>query len=217
MLSVWMAGAAGAQADPVTLLAFGDSLTQGYGLQQGDGLVPQLQGWLAAEGREVTIINAGVSGDTTSGALARIDWSLTPDVDAMMVILGGNDLLRGTDPALTRSNLDAILQAGAARDLPMLLAGMQAATNYGAEYKADFDAIYPDLAENYDTVFVPSYLAPIMSSGDDEAGPMVSRDLIQADGIHPNAAGVTRIVAALGPSVLELLDRVEARSPAPQQ
>lgn len=197
--------AGAAQAKPVTLLAFGDSLTQGYGLEQGDGLVPQLQGWLVAHGHDVSIINGGVSGDTTTGGLARIDWSLTPEVDAMMVILGGNDLLRGTEPALVKSNLDGILAAGKAHGLAMMLVGMQAATNYGAAYKQQFDALYPALAETYATVFVPSYFAALAGP---EADPAAMRGMMQADGIHPNAQGVKKIVAALGPKVEELLARV---------
>ncbi|KAA2313654.1 arylesterase [Pseudooceanicola sediminis] len=201
--------AAGAAEQPaVTLLAFGDSLTQGYGLEQGDGLVPQLQSWLAAHGAgAVDIVNGGVSGDTTTGGLARIDWSLTPDIDAMMVILGGNDLLRGTDPAVTGANLDGILDAGQAKGLPMMLVGMQATANFGAGFKAEFDALYPDLAARYDTVFVPSFYAPLTGGSDD---PVQMRNLLQADGIHPNRDGVSKIVATLGPAVLELLDRVEA-------
>ncbi len=200
-----LAGSGPARAEPLKLLALGDSLTQGYGLAQGEGLVPQLEAWLQAEGRMVEVINAGVSGDTTAGGLARVEWSLGDDPDAMMVVLGGNDLLRGMDPAATRANLDGILQAGASRDLPMLLAGMQASMNYGAGYKAAFDGLYPDLAEEYDTVFLPSFLDPVLREGALAVDPA----LIQADGIHPNAEGVQRIVAALGPAVLEVLDRVE--------
>ncbi|WP_254871530.1 arylesterase [Pseudooceanicola sp. HF7] len=196
--------AVAAEAEPVTLLAFGDSLTQGYGLEQGSGLVPQLEDWLKDQGREVTVINGGVSGDTTAGGLARIDWSLTPEVEALMVILGGNDLLRGTDPATVRANLEGILQAGASRDLPMLLVGMQSAQNFGADYKAAFDAIYPELADQFETVFVPSFLGLLSDSGD----PADLRGHMQPDGIHPSAQGVARIVEALGPSVLEVLDRV---------
>lgn len=106
---------AAAQADTVTIAALGDSLTQGYGLVPEEGFVPQLQGWLEAQGADVNVINAGVSGDTTAGGLSRVAWTLTPDVDAMIVALGGNDLLRGIDPDVSRANLNGILQAGPRR------------------------------------------------------------------------------------------------------
>lgn len=115
-----------AQADEVVIAALGDSLTQGYGLVQEDGFVPQLQAWLAEQGADVTIINAGVSGDTTAGGLSRVDWTLTPDVDALIVALGGNDLLRGIAPEVSRANLQGILSAAAANSVPVLLVGMQA-------------------------------------------------------------------------------------------
>lgn len=191
---------------PVQLLAFGDSLTQGYGLPQGQGLVPQLEGWLTEQGRAVTVINGGVSGDTTAGGLSRIAWSLTPEVDAVLVILGGNDLLRGLAPEETRANLDGILAEITARDLPVMLVGMQAPGNYGAAYQQAFDALYPELAETYGAVFAPSFLAPLM--GDPSApDPAAARAFLQADGIHPNGEGVARIVATLGPQVETLLDR----------
>lgn len=194
-----------AQADDtLTLVALGDSLTQGYGLPMDEGFVPQLQAWLAAQGRQVTVVNAGVSGDTTAGGKARIDWTLTPEVDALIVALGGNDLLRGLDPGASRANLEAILTAAEARGLPVLLVGMQAPGNYGPAYKAAFDSIYPDLAAAYGTLLADSFFAPLLAGGDNAAA---LRDLMQPDGIHPNAAGVARIVEGLGPQVLALLDR----------
>ena len=118
--------AGAALAEPVTVLALGDSLTAGYGLPPDDGFVPVLEGWLAERGIEAEIVNAGVSGDTTAGGLSRVEWSLTPEVDAMIVALGGNDFLRGLDPALARENLDGILDAAGARGLPVLLVGIDA-------------------------------------------------------------------------------------------
>lgn len=118
-------------AEPVTIAALGDSLTQGFGLPPEDGLVPQLQRWLEANGAEVTLINAGVSGDTTAGGLARIDWTLTDEVDALIVALGGNDVLRGIAPEAVRANLDGILTKATARDLPVLLVGTEAPQNFG--------------------------------------------------------------------------------------
>ena len=188
-----------AAAEPLTLVAFGDSLTQGYGLPPGQGLVPQLQAWLRAQGAEVTVINAGVSGDTTAGGASRIDWTLTPEVDAMILTLGGNDMLRGIDPAEARRNLGAILTATKARDLPVLLVPMQAPGNYGPDYKRDFDAMYPDLAVRYGALLADSFFAPLLDAGADPAAVM------QPDGIHPNAEGVAMIVAGLGPQVLTLL------------
>jgi len=200
-----LVSAAGAVAAPVQVLALGDSLTQGYGLPPGDGLVPQLQEWLVARGHEVTVLNAGVSGDTTAGGLARVDWSLTPEVDAMIVALGGNDLLRGIDPAVSRANLRGILSAGAARGVPMLLLGVPAPGNYGPDYKRDFDAMYADLAAEFGAGLVPNMLAPIAEAPQGATGA-----LMQPDMIHPNARGVARIVEALGPAVEELLERVAA-------
>lgn len=197
--------AAPAAAEPVTLVALGDSLTQGYGLPPGDGFVPQLQRWLAAKGAEVVVVNAGVSGDTTAGGRARLDWTLTPEVDAMIVALGGNDLLRGIDPAASRENLAAIMDGARARGLPVLLVGMQAPGNYGPDYKAAFDAIYPDLAAAHGALLVPGFFDPLLEGDRD---PAALAGFMQGDGIHPNAAGVARIVEGLGPVVLDLLARV---------
>ena len=185
------------------IAALGDSLTQGYGLFPDDGFVPQLQGWLDAQGADVVVINAGVSGDTTAGGLSRIDWTLTPEVDVMIVALGGNDLLRGIDPGVSRSNLSGILQAAHSVDVDVLLVGMQAPTNYGAEYKAEFDALYPELAEEFMVNYYPAFFAGLLTEGDLET---VRAQFMQPDGIHPNAAGVTRIVQAMGPAVLNLID-----------
>ena len=194
-----------AWAEPATVLALGDSLTAGYGLPQEDGFVPQLQAWLAAQGEDAVVLNAGVSGDTTAGGVARLDWSLTPDVDAVIVTLGGNDLLRGLDPASSRANLDTILRTVTDRDLPVLLVGLSAPGNYGPEYKRDFDAIYPDLAAEYGTLLVPDFFAPLVAEGTDAAS---LATFMQPDGIHPSKAGVAKIVAALGPQVQALLAKL---------
>ncbi len=190
-----------ATAEPVVIAALGDSLTQGYGLVEQDGFVPQLERWLQANGAEVRLINAGVSGDTTAGGAARVEWTLTPDVDAMIVALGGNDLLRGLDPDLSRANLTAILSAAETSDVDVLLIGMQAPGNYGPDYKQAFDTIYPDLAEQFDVLYAESFFDGLASGGD----PKAVSQYMQPDGIHPNAQGVARIVEALGPSVLELV------------
>jgi acyl-CoA thioesterase-1 len=194
-----------AVAEPVTVAALGDSLTQGYGLPEADGFVPQLERWLVAQGADVRVLNAGVSGDTTQGGLSRVGWTLTDDVDALIVALGGNDLLRGIDPAVSRANLDGILQAAGARGLPVLLVGMEAPGNYGPEYKAAFDAMYPELATEHGALLFEGFLAPLTALPDRDAA---MATMMQPDGIHPSAAGVAVIVDAMGPSVLSLIARV---------
>lgn len=191
-------------AEPITLVAFGDSLTQGYGLPPQDGFVPQLQGWLTGVGQDVVVINAGVSGDTIAGGASRIDWTLTPDVDALVVNLGGNDMLRGIDPATSRKNLGAILAAAQAKNLPVLLVSLRAPGNYGADFKADFDAMYGDLAAQYGDLLAENYFFPLI----DQSTRLLDPALMQADGIHPNAAGVTKAVENLGPLVVKLLAQV---------
>ena len=187
-------------AEPVTVLALGDSLTQGYGLPEEDGFVPQMRNWLKGQGVEADLINAGVSGDTTAGGAARVDWSLTPEIDAMIVTLGGNDLLRGIDPAVSRRNIETILDVAEERGVEVLLVPMAAPGNYGASYKAEFDAIYPELSEAYDAMLAPEFFA-----GLGEGDPATLQRYFQPDGIHPNAEGVRRIVEALGPHVAELI------------
>lgn len=196
-----------ARAEPLELVALGDSLTQGYGLPADQGLVPQLQAWLAARGADVRVVNAGVSGDTTAGGLSRLDWSLGPQTDALLVALGGNDLLRGLPPEESRANLDAILTRARARGLPVLLAGLPAPGNYGPDYKAAFDAIWPDLAQKHGAVLVPNLLAPIMETPPELRA---KTDLMQDDNIHPAPAGVALVVEALGPKVLDLIAQTGA-------
>jgi acyl-CoA thioesterase-1 len=193
-------------AEPITIAALGDSLTQGYGLPADQGFVPQLSDWLTAQGAEVDLINAGVSGDTTAGGLSRIAWTLTDDVDAVIVALGGNDLLRGIDPAVSRANLDGILKVADERDLPVLLVGMDAPANYGADFERAFDAMYPELAKSYGALYHPNFLGALASQEDPVA---TLRDFMQGDGIHPNAAGVALIVQDLGPQVLALTNQAE--------
>ena len=198
-----LAGAAA--AGPVTVVALGDSLTAGYGLAPEEGLVPQLQGWLAAAGADVVVQNAGVSGDTTAGGLARIDWALGPEAQALIVTLGGNDMMRGLAVAEVRANLEAILTAADARGLPVLLVAMKAPPNFGPAYKAEFDAIYPELAAAHGTLLMPDFFQGFADAGGVMTDPASYAGWMQADGIHPNAEGVKLVVAALGPYVLELL------------
>ncbi|MCC6006981.1 MAG: arylesterase [Rhodobacteraceae bacterium] len=186
------------------VVALGDSLTQGYGLPEEEGFVPRLQGWLRERGHDVMIVNAGVSGDTTAGGLARVDWTLTGDVDAVIVALGGNDLLRGIDPASSRDNLDGVLSAIGERGLPVLLAGMTAPGNYGPEFKRDFDAMYPELAEEHGALLYPFFLEGLS----ERRALGEARALMQSDGLHPSAAGVAAIVEHMGPMVERLLEQV---------
>lgn len=196
-------------AEPVTIVALGDSLTAGYGLaDQGDGLVPQLEGWLKAKGAEVVVQNAGVSGDTTAGGLARLGWALGPDADAVIVTLGGNDLLRGLDPAGSRANLEGILKEVQARGLPVLLVALAAPGNFGPEYKVAFDGMYRELATQYGALLAEDFFAGLRAAGADPGDPASMATFMQADGIHPNPEGVRLIVEGLGPKVEELLARV---------
>jgi acyl-CoA thioesterase I len=185
----------------VKIVAFGDSLTAGYGLPDNEGFVPRLQAALAAKGIAAEIQNAGVSGDTASDGLARLNWSVPEATDAVILELGANDMLRGFKPEATRDALDAILRRLAARHIAVLLCGMRGAPNLGTEYVAAFDGIYPDLAAKY---AVPLY--PFFLDG-------VAADLgrLQPDGLHPNAAGVEVMVAAILPKVEQLIALVRDR------
>jgi acyl-CoA thioesterase-1 len=186
-------------AGPVRLLALGDSLTAGYGLPPGQGFVPRLQAALEARGRPVRVIDAGVSGDTTAGGLARLDWSLADNPQAAIVELGGNDGLRGLPPAQSRANLAAILDRLQARGIPVLLAGMLAPPNLGAEYGREFAAIFAELAAaRPEVVFYPFFLEGV--AGD--------AALNQPDGIHPNERGLAEILRRFLPAVETLLERV---------
>ena len=193
-------------ADEITIAALGDSLTAGYGLPQSDGFVPQLQAWLDDQGADVKVINAGVSGDTTAGGLARVGWTLSPDVDAMIVTLGGNDYLRGLDPALSKTNLEGIVSAGQDAGVEMLLVGLSVGTNYGLEYKEAFEGMYAEVASTYDVPLYPDFAAGLRAAAGMGEG---MTEFLQADGIHPNKDGVAVIVAAIGPTILELIAQVE--------
>ncbi|AXI48115.1 arylesterase [Sulfitobacter sp. SK012] len=197
-----------AQADDIVIAVLGDSLTQGYGLPAEDGLVPQLQRWLDAQRADVVLLNAGVSGDTTAGGLSRVDWTLTPDVDAMIVALGGNDLLRGLAPEDARTNIDGILSAANSKQVEVLLIGMQAPGNFGADYKARFDAVYPELATKHNVLLMQNFFAGLLESAQ-ATDPASLQRWFQADGIHPNAEGVANIVTRIGPEVLALIDTIK--------
>ncbi len=176
---------------PLRIVAFGDSLTAGYGLPAPAAFPAQLQKALAAGGRKIVIENAGVSGDTTQAGLDRLDWSIGDGVDGVIVELGANDALRGLDPAQTRSALDQIILRLKARKIPVMLAGMRAPPNMGADFQQRFDSIFPDLAREHGLILYPFFL-------DGVAG---RRELNQNDGIHPTADGIRLIVERILPSV----------------
>ena len=179
------------------LMVYGDSLVAGYGLSAGEGFPEQLQQALTAAGRDVKVLNAGVSGDTTAGGLARLDWALSDPPDAVMIILGGNDLLRGLDPQQTRENLQQILTRLQAQNIKILLCGMLAPVNLGPAYRQQFDLIYPELANRFDASFYPFFLH----------GVALNPKFNQPDGLHPNKAGVAVITNSVLPAVLSVLDK----------
>jgi acyl-CoA thioesterase-1 len=195
--------AAAQSATPLKVVAFGDSLTAGYGLPAQDTFPARLERALKNKGHNVEIENAGASGDTASGGLSRLDWSIQDGTDAVIVELGANDMLRGVDPKVTRQALDDILARLKARNIPVLLAGMRAAPNMGAEYGGAFESIFDDLAKKYDVVFYPFFLD----------GVAAQTTLALRDGMHPNAAGVETIVNGILPKAEELIARVKERAP----
>lgn len=195
-------GVSVAHAETFRLVALGDSLTHGYGLPVEDGFVPQLEAWLQDQGFAVEVVNAGVSGDTTAGGLVRMDWTLQDRADAMLVTLGGNDLLRGLNPADSRANLEGILARLAQEDIPAMLAGLPAPRNYGPEFERAFERMYTDLAAQFEVPLYPDFLQPITERS--VAGESFL-ELMQGDNIHPNAKGVGLIVAQIGPFVADVL------------
>jgi acyl-CoA thioesterase-1 len=200
--SLLLAAPAFAAGKTITIVALGDSLTAGYMLGPDDGFVPQLQKALKARGHDnVVIADAGVSGDTSSGGLSRLDWAVGPDADGVILELGANDALRGIDPKLTQGNLETIISRLDARHLPVLLAGMLAPPNMGAAYGKSFDPIYPALARKHGLVFYPFFLD----------GVAIQPKLTLADGMHPNAEGVAVIVARILPRVEELIAKIEKK------
>jgi acyl-CoA thioesterase I len=193
---------AGGQERPVKLVVLGDSLTAGLGLPAGEAFPAKLASALKAKGLAVDVADAGVSGDTTSGGLGRLDWSVPEGTDAVIVELGANDALRGVDPKITRGALEEILRRLQDRGIAVLLAGMQAPRNLGEGYARSFDALYPELAKAYGVLFYPFFLDGVVTDA----------RLNQRDGLHPNAAGVDVIVARILPKVEELVIRARAKS-----
>jgi acyl-CoA thioesterase-1 len=183
------------RADETVILAFGDSLTAGYGLAATEAFPARLEKKLRAEGHDVRVINGGLSGDTTTGGLSRLDWALADRPDLVIVELGANDALRGIAPEVTRANLDAILDKLNAAGVDVLLAGMRAPPNLGDEYAAAFDGIFAELAEDHDVTLYPFFLAGVA------AVPALN----QSDGMHPNADGIDTIVRNIAPAVKRLI------------
>jgi acyl-CoA thioesterase I len=188
-----------ARARTLQMVALGDSLTAGLGLPPGQGFPEVLQKALRAKGYDVSISNAGVSGDTAADGLARYDWAVPAGADALIVELGANDMLRGLDPAAAKASLASILTQAKAAHMAILLTGMRAAPNMGADYQARFDAIYPDLAKSFDVPLYPFFLD----------GVAADPKLNQKDGLHPTHEGVEKIVANILPSVEALLKEVK--------
>ncbi len=209
-LYVWMLASsvfifAPAQADesrkPVTLVAFGDSLTAGYQLPRPDGFPFQLQMALESKGYKVQVINAGVSGDTTTGGLERLEWTLQNGADAVILELGANDMLRGIDPKITRDNLDKMLGILKLKGIDVLLVGMHAINNLGDDFKQSFEAIYPDLAAKYAVQFYPHFMEGIR----------IEPSFLQSDGLHPTAKGIAEIVKSILPDAEALVKKAAAR------
>jgi acyl-CoA thioesterase-1 len=200
LLAAGFPAAATAADAPVKIVALGDSLTAGLGLPGNDAFPVKLEKALKAKGIAATVANAGVSGDTASGGLARVDWSILDGTEAVILELGANDALRGIDTALTRKALDAILTRLKERKIPVLLCGMRAPPNMGADYAKAFDAIFPALAEKHDVPLYPFFLDGVAADA----------KLNQGDGIHPTAEGVDVIVMRIMPKIEQLIARARA-------
>ena len=193
--------ALGQQEKPIKIVALGDSLTAGYQVPESAAFPVRLERALRAKGHKVEVANAGVSGDTASGGLGRLAWSVPDGTDAVIVELGANDMLRGVDPKVTRAALEQIIAQLKQRNLEVLLCGMLAAPNFGPDYQRVFDAIFPELASAHNVVFYPFFLEGIVSDS----------KFNQRDGVHPTAAGIDEIVTRIAPKVEELMTRVRAK------
>jgi len=190
-----------AKDNAIHIVAFGDSLIAGFGLPPGSDFASRLAAALAKNGANARVTNAGVSGDTTTAGLARFDWAIPDDTNAVILELGANDGLRGINPKVARANLDKILSKLKARNIPVLLTGMRAPANWGEEYSAQFNRMFAELAKQYDNLFYPFFLE----------GVITKPDLKLADGLHPNKAGVDEIVRRILPSVERLIARAEVQ------
>lgn len=190
-----------AAARTLKLVAFGDSLTAGYGVAPSQAFPVQLQAALKAKGYDVAIVNAGVSGETASQGLARLDWSVPEGTDGVIVALGANDMLRALPPATTRQAMTEIVSRLKARGIKVLVAGMLAAPNLGPEYQAEFNAVFPELAARQGVLLYPFFMEGVAGHP----------ELIQKDGLHPNPAGVRVMVSGILPDVEALLNQVQAK------
>lgn len=192
---IWLVSLSPVMAEPHQIVGFGDSLMAGYGLNPGESFPEKLEKALRAKGHDVVIANAGVSGDTSSGGLARLEWSVPDGTDLVILELGGNDMLRGVSPEITEKNLDEMIARLKARNIDVLLAGMRAAPNLGPDYAAAFDGIYSRLAKKHGVPLYPFFLD----------GVAADRSFLLEDGMHPNAAGIDRMVERFLPAVENLL------------
>jgi len=205
---IFLSTAAAEPGKPLHIVAFGDSLTSGYGVRPRDAFPAQLQRELKAAGHNVVVTNGGVAGDTTADGLKRLEWAVPDGTDAVILELGANDALRGFDPKVTRANLEQIIAALKKRNIPILLAGMVSPANWGDHYSDDFDKIYPDLAKEHGLVFYPFFLE----------GVALDTKLNQDDGMHPTGKGFAEIVKRIMHSVVELIGRTspQQRAAAPK-
>lgn len=198
-LFLLLGGAVTAAAEPLRVVGFGDSLMAGFGLGPGEAFPEKLEAALRKKGHDVVIANAGVSGDTTSGGLSRLDWSVPDGTQLVILELGANDMLRGVTPEITEKNLDAMIGRLKQRGISVLLAGMVSAPNLGADFAGSFNAIYPRLAEKHGVMLYPFFLD----------GVAADRNFLLEDGMHPNAAGIDRMVENFVPTMEKAL--AEAR------
>jgi acyl-CoA thioesterase-1 len=196
---VWAGSMVAAAADSIEIVGFGDSLMAGYQLDAGQSFPEKLEVALREKGHDVTVANAGVSGDTSSGGLSRLDWSVPDGTDLVILELGANDMLRGISPEITERNLDAMIARLRERGIAVLLAGMVAAPNLGEDYGEAFDGIFPRLAEKYGLVLYPFFLD----------GVAANTGLLLGDGMHPNPQGVDRMVERAMPAVERALARLD--------
>lgn len=194
--------ASASAAETLRIVAFGDSLTAGYGLPQGQDFASRLEAALKKRGHDVVIANAGVSGDTTAGGRARFDWAVPPETDGVILELGANDVLRGIPPKTTRANLEDILARLRKRNVPVLLTGMRALANWGPDYAKAFEAIFPELSEKYGALYYPFFMEGVIDKP----------ELKLEDALHPNQQGVETIVSRIVPDVEKLIARVRAKS-----
>ncbi len=201
LASTFMPSHAAGSSRPIQIVAFGDSLTAGFNLRPSEAFPVQLAKALKAKGHDVEIVNAGVSGDTTADGLARFDWAIGDGTEAVILELGANDALRGLPPKVARANLEKIIARLRERNIDVLLAGMLAPKNWGADYGTAFDAIYPELAAKHGVLLYPFFLD----------GVAMKPELNLTDGMHPSGKGVATIVERILPSVEELIARVAAR------